>query len=83
VATKKANGWGVFDAHGNVSEWIEDLYTPSYPTATDNPAQTTYRVVRGGHANERPQNCRSAFRNFMAPDGHYFTVGFRLARNKL
>ncbi len=55
IGTKQANGWGLFDMHGNVWEWTLDRYEPSYGQGglvAVNPwarAESLYpRVVRGG-----------------------------------
>jgi formylglycine-generating enzyme required for sulfatase activity len=54
VGQKKPNPWGLFDMHGNVSEWTLDRYTPKgYEAgAADNPwvkPTTLYpRTARGG-----------------------------------
>lgn len=44
VAQKGPNPWGLYDMLGNVNEWCEDLWCPSYEA----PREGTYRVIRGG-----------------------------------
>lgn len=56
VGQKKANRWGIFDLYGNVSEWCEDVYNPTYyressavdPHGPPNSGQDVKRVIRGG-----------------------------------
>jgi len=71
VGQKKPNPWGLFDMHGNVSEWVVDQYVvDGYKQfagkTTKNPlipATTEYsRVVRGGSWAEDPPALRSAAR---------------------
>jgi formylglycine-generating enzyme required for sulfatase activity len=71
VGQKEPNPWGLYDMHGNVSEWTLDEYVPTvYNTrkrkTVDNPLQTptkTYpRVVRGGAWSDKPNRLRSAAR---------------------
>ena len=71
VGQKEPNPWGLYDMHGNVSEWTLDQYVPTvYNTrkrkTVDNPLQTptkTYpRVVRGGAWSDKPNRLRSAAR---------------------
>jgi len=71
VGQKEPNPWGLYDMHGNVSEWTLDQYVPTvYNTrkrkTVDNPLQTptkTYpRAVRGGAWSDKPNRLRSAAR---------------------
>ena len=71
VGLKKPNQWGLFDMHGNVSEWTLDAYEINTyrnrkEKKNDNPYMTspkTYpRVVRGGSWMDRPGSLRSAKR---------------------
>lgn len=70
VGQKKPNPWGLYDMHGNVSEWTLDQYVPDayeQRTATTpnpwQPATTEYpRVVRGGSYDDDPEDLRSANR---------------------
>lgn len=71
VGQKEPNPWGLYDMHGNVSEWTLDQYVPTvYNTrkrkTVDNPLQIptkTYpRVVRGGAWSDKPNRLRSAAR---------------------
>ena len=82
VGQKKPNAWGIYDMHGNVWEWCNDLYD-DYPShlVTDPKGATDgkYRVVRGGSWDSEAQNCRSATRNNFEPDYFDNHIGFRLA----
>ncbi|MHB9068448.1 MAG: SUMF1/EgtB/PvdO family nonheme iron enzyme [Pirellulaceae bacterium] len=89
VKTKKANAYGLFDMHGNVSEWCQDWYEPNYDVAgnlvTDprGPAAGKLRVIRGGSYMWNWQDCRSAARfpaRSHAPSFCHRSIGFRVAR---
>jgi len=85
VATKQPNAWGIYDMHGNVSEWCQDWYGP-YPSGsvTDpaGPSSGLERVDRGGSAYHPVQECRSAFRFKRVPHSGGSITGFRLARTR-
>ena len=79
------NAFGLYDMLGNVWEWMEDCYEPSYRDAPDNGAARTAadcgkRVLRGGSWIDEPDDIRSAERIKSDP-GNWGTVsGFRIAR---
>jgi formylglycine-generating enzyme required for sulfatase activity len=85
VGGKAANPFGLYDMHGNVREWCEDLYQNNYQGApSDGSArignESSDRVDRGGSRNDNPQNLRSASRSRSTPTNRYFNIGFRVAR---
>ena len=84
VGTKKPNGWGLYDMHGNVWEWCLDWYASSLGTAavTDPKGASSgpNRVRRGGSWNYYAANCRSANRFISYPSSGYYDLGFRLSR---
>lgn len=86
VESFSPNGWGLYDMHGNVGEWVWDWYG-DYPTdpATDpaGPESGTLRVNRGGGWNDFAKNMRSAYRATAPQDQGRFNVGIRLVRGTL
>ena len=79
-----ANAFGVFDMHGNVWEWCEDVWHENYDKApADGSAwlsggDSTYRVLRGGSFISIARDCRSAYRNLNDARVIYNYVGFRV-----
>jgi formylglycine-generating enzyme required for sulfatase activity len=79
VGLKKPNGFGLFDMHGNVSEWVLDGFNAELYAAratagdvAEDPllwANTEYgRVVRGGSWDDDPELLRSAARRVSNED---------------
>ena len=82
VASKKANGLGLFDMSGNVIERCWDRYDDYKPDAQVNPkgAEEGYpRVFRGGSYGNYRTSCRAAHRgNDYGPGRREDNIGFRL-----
>ena len=85
------NAWGLFDMHGNVTEYCQDWYDANYyrdSPATDpqGPGSGQQRVFRGGSffdlgpfsAVTDQSNLRSAARNQSTPEAVLDEYGFRI-----
>ncbi len=90
VGSYKANAWGLYDMHGNLSEWCLDVYHYSYSgiPLNGNPwvgAEESTHIKRGGNSNYYAENCRSAYRgNFIHISKHLnddSNNGFRLVHS--
>ena len=84
VGSFPANAWGLYDMHGNIWEWVQDIYSDDsvYIREQMDPIYTgqgSLRVIRGGSWYLNAQNCRSAGRYSYSPDVRYTVLGFRLA----
>jgi formylglycine-generating enzyme len=83
VGSYAPNAWGLFDMHGNVSEWCSDWSRPGgYSAASQtNPTGPDWgwsRVLRGGSWFNHGRNCRSAYRLNLEPSYRNYSIGFRL-----
>ncbi len=83
VAGKLPNPWGLYDMHGNVSEWCWD-WSGEYPSVSvtdpSGPLTGTYRIFRGGAWDKRARSCRSADRSGGTLEAALNSLGFRLVR---
>lgn len=83
VGSFAPNAWGLYDMHGNVSEWVWDAYGDYAQEAAVNPTgpeARPQRIYRGGAWNDFAKNLRSAYRAAMQPELAAFNVGLRVAR---
>jgi len=82
VGEKGANAWGLYDMHGNVSEWCGDRYRADYPEEDvvdpNGPAEGKYRVVRGGSWSSFERACRCAARSSVPVSYQLKQTGFRV-----
>lgn len=86
VGSYPANAWGLHDVHGNVWEWVEDVWHDGYDGAPDDGSAWTEggvsdrRVVRGGSWSDFPRSARSAYRSWFDIGYRGDSSGFRVAR---
>ncbi|NOT59614.1 MAG: formylglycine-generating enzyme family protein [Acidobacteria bacterium] len=84
VGSFAANRFGLFDMHGNVSEWCEDTWHENYVgapvdgSAWLNGGDSNRRVLRSGSWYTSGRNCRSAARYKEDPSALANFIGFRV-----
>jgi formylglycine-generating enzyme required for sulfatase activity len=86
VGSFPANGFGLHDMHGNVSEWVADCWHDEYTAAPADGSPWVEgncdgRVVRGGSWEDSQGELRSAARTAGARNDQFYTDGLRIARN--
>jgi formylglycine-generating enzyme required for sulfatase activity len=88
VAQKRPNAFGLYDMHGNASEWVQDVWHGDYRGApSDGSAwliggNKVFRVLRGGAWSDYyPDDRRSARRSYDYAQGERnVKTGMRIAR---
>ncbi len=83
VGSYRPNAWGLYDMHGNINQWCKDWFDDNYYKVSpkqdpQGPAQGAKHSMRGGTFSDGAYACRSAFRNWGAPDVRYEGHGFRV-----
>jgi hypothetical protein len=77
VGTRLPNAAGLFDCHGNASEWVQDS-TAGDLAPLDNDVS---RVIRGAAYYHGKDYLRSSYRYGSKPSGGVLGLGFRVARS--
>ena len=84
VGSFHPNAFGLYDMHGNVWEWCEDIGHENYQNAPldgsgwMSDGQFSMRMLRGGSFNDDGMRCRSAIRLTSAPGFRAKNAGLRL-----
>lgn len=97
VGQKLPNPWGLFDMHGNVSEWCSDLWEePKLRKRTIDPQGPEINwlkklwsilppgfnhVFRGGSFEDNSHRCRSGARRYEQAYDYHYTIGLRVVRD--
>ncbi|TYQ26293.1 SUMF1/EgtB/PvdO family nonheme iron enzyme [Pseudanabaena sp. UWO311] len=90
VESFSPNAWGLYQMHGNVWEWCEDIWHENYNgipqdgSAWLDGGEQGQRLLRGGSFKYYAFSCRSAHRRrWHADDGVVIKAGFRVVASVL
>jgi formylglycine-generating enzyme required for sulfatase activity len=84
IGQKVPNPWGLYEMHGGIWEWCEDIWHDSFNGApADGKAwiddhSLKRRVRKGGSWNNEPRLCRAASRDWHWQSDRYNDIGFRV-----
>jgi formylglycine-generating enzyme required for sulfatase activity len=85
VGQKQPNAFGLYDMHGNILEWCEDVWHTSYKDAPVdgsawlNGGDPSRRIVRGGFMNAFGYICGSGYRDKFDLSNRNLLLGVRVA----
>lgn len=81
---KGPNAFGLYDMHGNLFEWCQDVFDEDYYGKAGAPqldpvctSGSVHRVLRGGSWNYKAVYARSDYRFFLPPSSRDGQLGFR------
>ncbi len=80
VGSYPPNSFGLYDMHGNISEWCFDCYD-RYGAGGGDKSDCTYRVKRGGDWAANGKDLRSSKRGNGMPGEKRSSTGLRIARS--
>ena len=84
VGQKVPNPWGLYEMHGGIWEWCEDIWhdnfngAPADGSAWISGDNSSRRVRKGGSWSNEAQLCRSASREWHWQSDRYNDIGFRV-----
>jgi len=81
----KSNAFGLFDMHGNASEWVQDCWNANYKKAPNNgeawlSGKCKRRLVKGGAWIDEPARLRSSYRSRAVKTSRSNFISFRVVR---
>ncbi len=84
VGQKVPNSWGLYEMHGGVWEWCEDVWhdnfngAPADGSAWVSDGYSSRRVRKGGSWSNEARLCRAASREWHWQSDRYNDIGFRV-----